>query len=69
MGIKLKASYETEIYISQGGYLVIHQVNGLGEESRILLSPDQARAVASEISHQLEDTTWWNSVVPEDEND
>ncbi|MCQ0032560.1 MULTISPECIES: hypothetical protein [Burkholderia] len=69
MGIKLKASYETEIYISQGGYLVIHQVNGLGEESQVLLSPEQAQAVVSELSMQLKDTSWWESASSNDDQD
>ncbi|MGF6856020.1 hypothetical protein [Paraburkholderia sp. CI3] len=64
MGIKLKATLETEVYISQGGYLAINQENNIGEESTVILSPDQARVVVKEIERQLEDTSWWEESVP-----
>lgn len=59
MSLKLKSVDETSVYISEGGYLVIQQVNGMGEESHVLLSPEYARMVADEIYRQLEDTSWW----------
>lgn len=58
--MKLKGSYETEVYISTGGYLCIKQEDRLrGGDSIVMLSPEQARLVVQEISSCLEDTTWW----------
>ncbi|WP_175920365.1 hypothetical protein [Burkholderia pyrrocinia] len=66
MGIKLKATHETEVYISQGGYLAISQDSGDGEDAIVILSPEQARVVAKEIMRQLEDTSWWDESISTD---
>lgn len=69
MGIKLKATHETEVYISRGGYLAISQDSGDGEDSIVILSPEQARVVAKEITRQLEDTSWWEESVLTDDTE
>ncbi|WP_343726668.1 hypothetical protein [Burkholderia seminalis] len=67
MGIKLKPSYETEVYISQGGYLTIKQDTGIGKEAIVMLSPEQAKAVANELFRQLDDTSWWDETTSTDD--
>lgn len=67
MVMKLKSVEETHVYISDGGYLVIKQVNGMGEESTILLSQDYARMVADEITKLVNDDTWWMGGVERDD--
>jgi DNA-binding transcriptional regulator YiaG len=48
--MKLKTAYETEIYISEAGYLAIKQPDPMGgDPSIVILSPDQARRIAEEI--------------------
>ncbi|MCS6490766.1 hypothetical protein NX872_21150 [Burkholderia thailandensis] len=66
--MKLKATYETEVYISNGGYLAIKQKDHLGNEDPVvILSPDQARAVMNEFQRLLDDPSWWNEIENEDE--
>ena len=64
--MKLKATYETEVFVSQGGYLVIRQEDNMGEESAVILSPEQARLVAREIGRLTEDESWWQVAAYED---
>jgi hypothetical protein len=58
--MRLKASYETESYISKGGYYAIKQVDPMQEEQIVLLSPTQLRKLAEDIQEALGDETWWN---------
>lgn len=67
IGMKLKSVDETHVYISENGYLAIKQVNGMGEESLILLSQDYARIVADEITKLVNDDTWWMGGVEQDD--
>lgn len=66
--MKLKATLETEVYISQGGYLAIKQRDQLGgrDDPVILLSPHQAQLVAQEIGLLLQDLSWWSDMEDED---
>ncbi|SDR17222.1 hypothetical protein SAMN05445850_3111 [Paraburkholderia tuberum] len=66
--MKLKATYETEVYTSQGGYLAIRQTNScMGEEQTILLSPEQAKLVVQGINQHLKDESWWWGVTSAEE--
>lgn len=48
--MKLQATYETEIYIGDTGYIVIKQAGPVTEEeSFVFLSADQAALVAGEM--------------------
>jgi len=48
--MKLQATYETEIYIGDTGYIVIKQAGPVTEEESIVfLSADQASLVADEM--------------------
>ncbi|OEC42541.1 hypothetical protein A7D27_11725 [Pseudomonas sp. 1D4] len=59
--MKLKPSFETDVYISAGGYFAISQQTFLGEEQTVVLSPDQLRAVIAHARIQLRtERTWWS---------
>jgi hypothetical protein len=65
--LKLKPSFETEIYVSDTGYLCIKQVDSLGEQETILLSPDQAQKLSRSMMDFLVDQeTFW---IDTDEGD
>jgi hypothetical protein len=61
MGLKLKNSYATEVYISNGGYLTIMQDDpGQDEQHHILLTPEQAELVFREMQELLKQKDdWW----------
>jgi len=60
--MKLKPTFETDVYISDGGYFAIRQENSMGEEDTVILSPDQLRAVMAYARAQLRTSkTWWNA--------
>lgn len=59
--MKLKPTFETDVYISERGYFVINQTSSLGEEEAVLLSPDQLRAVMVHARILLRsEKTWWS---------
>lgn len=59
--MKLKPTFETDVYISERGYFVINQTSSLGEEEAVLLSPDQLRAVMAHARILLRsEKTWWS---------
>jgi len=64
--MKIRATYETETYISQGGYFTIRQIDGLGEESILCLSPDQMRLLVANMQKELEDISWWADAIEEE---
>lgn len=62
--MRLKATYETETYLSEEGYFVIRQTMGSGEEDLVWLSPDQLRAVMAHARRLLRsEKTWWPQEV------
>lgn len=65
--MKIRATYETETYLSQGGHFSIKQLDGIGDESIICLSPDQMRLLVTEMQKWLEDTSWWVDAIAEDD--
>ncbi len=61
--MNLKPSYETDVYTSNAGYLVIKQMGDYGIEQIVMLSPSQAQAVANEIEVLLPETSAaWGAV-------
>jgi hypothetical protein len=64
--MKLRATYETQTYITRDGYFAIHQVDQLGEESVVCLSPDQMRLLVLNMQKELEDTSWWADAIEEE---
>jgi hypothetical protein len=58
--MKLKESYQTEVYVCQSGYvpsgyIAIKQQDALGNEPEIvLLTPEQAVLVAAEMKRLIE---------------
>lgn len=61
--MKLKATFETEVYISEVGYIAIRQPGQHGdEEAIVLLSAEQARLVAEELSNLASDPNGWSEI-------
>jgi hypothetical protein len=63
MSIKLKPTYETEVFVNEPGYLTIKQQDNLGNEPAIImLSPEQARLVIVEAARLLRfENQWWTA--------
>lgn len=60
--MKLKASYETETYISEGGYYVIKQTDNIhDEESVIKLSPAQLKELIPDMTAHYVNSNWWGA--------
>jgi hypothetical protein len=60
--MKLKAVYETEAYVSEGGYYVIKQTDQFyGEESVILLSPSQLKELIADMTEHYVNSSWWGA--------
>lgn len=60
MEMILKQSHETEVYLSETGYLVIKQSDWTQEENMIFLSPDQAAQLMSFIkNNEIEHRDLW----------
>lgn len=51
--MKLKQHYETEAYVSAGGYYAIKQEDWQGVEMLVLLSKEQARRIRDDITAML----------------
>ena len=59
--MRLKPTFETDVYISTGGYFAISQTHLMGEEEVALLSPDQLRSVLAHARVLLRtEKTWWS---------
>lgn len=58
--MKLKASYETETYLTEGGHYGVKQTGWDGEESCILLTPSQMRCLVRDFEEALEDDSWFS---------
>ena len=60
--MKLKAVYETEAYVSEGGYYVIKQTDQLyGEDSVIMLSPSQLKELIADMTAHYVHSNWWGA--------
>ena len=70
MGIKLKATYETEVFINEPGYLTIRQRDSIGNEpALVMLSPEQAKAVIEEMQRLVGFSDQWWTINEEDLED
>lgn len=58
MQLKFLAQYQTEVYVSDGGYIVIKQDNYPEDEQRISLSPSQARSIFENLEDLLVDAEY-----------
>jgi hypothetical protein len=60
--MKLKAHFETETYMTEGGYYAIKQDDYMGgrEPSLILLKPDQIRALIKDMQEALKHLELFN---------
>jgi hypothetical protein len=60
--MKLKAVYETETYISEGGYYVIKQRDtSYGENNAVSLSPSQLKELIADMTKHHVDSSWWSA--------
>ena len=59
--MKLKSTYETECYISEGGYYVIKQIDSYThEEMQIVLAPQQMQFIINHMTQAIIDPSWWD---------
>jgi hypothetical protein len=61
--VKLKATSETETYISVSGHYAIKQDGGFGQDQQtILLSPEQMLRLIADMREKLRDKkNWWSA--------
>lgn len=55
--MKLKQSYETDVYISQAGYYVIDQ-SGEQWAGKVLLTREQVKLIADDMRLQIQHDDW-----------
>ena len=59
--MKLPVHYETETYMTAGGYYAIKQDSLFGgDPSLILLKPDQIRALIKDMTEALDNPIWFD---------
>lgn len=58
--MKLKKTYETECYISDGGYYVIRQDDDYAMPGMVLLSPSQMQNIINHMTETAIDPSWWD---------
>jgi hypothetical protein len=70
MALKLPKAYETEIYITEGGYVAIKQPDERGDEDQtILLTATQLELVIAELEARLKHRAEWESLGVEREEE
>lgn len=72
MALKLPQAYETEVYVTDGGYVAIKQPDdGRGDDTVVLLTASQLGPVIEELRARLNDREEWESlgVVREEETE
>lgn len=58
--MKMKASFETEVYLCEGGYLAIKQIDPLGDEPTVVcLTHEQVKLLARELQKWAKNGDWW----------
>lgn len=66
MALKISATYATEVYTTQGGYVAIKQENPLGgDDSTVLLSAEQLDVVIGELQALLDTQEDWKGALTE----
>lgn len=58
--IKMKAQFETDIFLSEGGYVSILQKGALEDDQLIILSLEQVKVLAAELGEYAENGAWWS---------
>lgn len=58
--MKMKAQYETEVYISEGGYVAITQKQPNEEDQVIVLSLHQVKLLTAKFAEFASDDSWWS---------
>lgn len=63
--MKLKASLETETFISEAGYYTLKQENFMDENQIISLTPAQMAHIIRDMQEWLSDQSWYSDVAGE----
>lgn len=63
--MKLKASLETETFISEAGYYTLKQENFMDENQIISLTPTQMTYIIRDMQEWLSDQSWYSDVAGE----
>lgn len=64
MALKINATYETEVYTTQGGYVAIKQSDPMGDDdSTVLLSAEQLGVVIGELQALLDTREDWEGAL------
>lgn len=70
MGLKIRATYETEVYTTEGGYVAIKQADPMGDDDAVvLLSADQLAVVIGELQALLNAREDWEGQLAERTDD
>lgn len=63
--MKLKASLETETFISEAGYYTLKQENFMDENQIISLTPAQMVHIIRDMQEWLSDPSWYSEMAGE----
>lgn len=67
MGFKIHQAYETEIYVTEAGYVAIKQTDPMGgDDTTVLLSRHQLPMVIDELTRLKNDASEWADESPEE---
>ncbi len=70
MALKIRATYATEVYTTQGGYVAIKQDDPMGgDDSTVLLSAEQLEVVIGELQALLDTREDWEGALAERTDD
>jgi hypothetical protein len=70
MALKIRATYETEVYTTEGGYVAIKQLDPMGgDDSTVLLSAEQLGVLISELQTLLATREDWEGALAERTDD
>lgn len=58
--MKMKAQFETEVFVSESGYVSIIQSRHNEEDQLIVLSLHQVKLLAAKLNSYAEDDSWWS---------
>ena len=58
MKLHFRTEYETDVYVSDGGYIVIRQDNYPQDDLRVSLSPNQAKVLFANLDDLLVDAEY-----------
>lgn len=64
--MKIRATYETETYLSESGYFAVRQERHNEEDQIVLLSPSQLTLLIEEMKLAVQDQEWWTDAVTDE---